>query len=231
MARRARRRRRRTSPAKLENELSASVLHVEKLFASWDDGKAIQGLGEAVRAMARASRLARWLSSARPTPASGRRGYEALGVKKRGGVSRSPHEAGSMKDWAAGMEQRRRSTPVGAIRMLRRRVGSARKEKLWALGRAACATRRKRELREASTGDKKLRRESRQWCGGGNSLVATHVGARRECGGLIGGEGQLQEPSGRLYRARRGRGGDGQEQWPSMAWRAGGLDCIQGEGL
>jgi hypothetical protein len=58
------------------------------------------------------------------------------------------------------MEQRRRSTPVGAIRMLRRRVGSARKEKLWALGRAACATRRKRELREASTGDKKLRRES-----------------------------------------------------------------------
>jgi hypothetical protein len=27
-----------------------------------------------------------------------------------------------------------------------------------------------------------------------NSLAAARVGARRECGGLIGGEGQLQDP-------------------------------------
>jgi hypothetical protein len=51
-----------------------------------------------------------------------------------------------------------------------------------------------------------------------DSLAAAHVGVRGGCGGSIGGEGQLHESSGRLYRARRGERG----RW---------LRGIQGRGL
>jgi hypothetical protein len=35
----------------------------------------------------------------------------------------------------------------------------------------------------------------------------------------VGEKGATQEALIGFYRARRGRGGDGQEQWPSMPWR------------
>jgi hypothetical protein len=47
-----------------------------------------------------------------------------------------------------------------------------------------------------------------------NSLAAARVGARRECGGLIGGEGQLQDPRVGFIEREGGRGGDDREQWP-----------------
>jgi hypothetical protein len=56
---------------------------------------------------------------------------------------------------------------------------------------------RREEAEELFTGDEEIRRVPamvrRQ-----NSLAAARVGARRECGGSISGEGQLQDPLGRL---------------------------------
>jgi hypothetical protein len=44
-------------------------------------------------------------------------------------------------------------------------------------------------------------------------------------------KGATQEALIGFYRARRGRGGDGREQWPSMPWRDGNLDCNKGRGF
>jgi hypothetical protein len=47
----------------------------------------------------------------------------------------------------------------------------------------------------------------------------------------VGERGANREAVVDFYRARRGRGGDGREQWPSMPWRAAGLDCNKGRGF
>jgi hypothetical protein len=89
------------------------------------------------------------------------------------------------------------------------------KEKLWArdpyTSGAGCEGRRE-EAEEMLTGDEELR-------AAGNGATAEFPG-----GGACGSEervrgldwwgGAAAGPSGRLYRARRGRGGDDREQWP-----------------
>jgi hypothetical protein len=107
------------------------------------------------------------------------------------------------------MERRGISTPAGAVGVLWRRSVRRGRGNSGALGRAAHATRRKKELWEASTSDKKLRRVPAM-VRRGDSLVATRVGVRRECEGSIGGEGSCRSPRVSFYRERRGRGGDSQ---------------------
>jgi hypothetical protein len=48
------------------------------------------------------------------------------------------------------------------------------------------------------------------------------VGARESA------KGQPQGLWVSFYRVRRGRGGDGREQWPSMPWRAGCFKAFKG---
>jgi hypothetical protein len=42
----------------------------------------------------------------------------------------------------------------------------------------------------------------------------------------VGGRGVNREALVDFYRARRGRGGEGWEQWPSLPWRAAGLELL-----
>jgi hypothetical protein len=150
--------------------------------------------------------------------ASGGERCRALGARKRGGASFSPQREALGVDTGNG-EAAAKEIDAGGRASVAVRVWLGLAGQGEALGAGSLYERSgMRGKTRGGRGDAHRRRGAP----GGrpamarqrNSQAAARVGARRECGGLIGGEGQLQDPRVGFIEREGGRGGDDREQWP-----------------